>query len=105
MRVLERSARSPKRFLARVKIGWQAGWWNSRQSHSPTRNTPPTIDYLKAKAVTDFIFLTLVDLDQDIFLRLCRDLASRIDLRPIEDAELIETVLRNKQFILLKRSL
>src|SRR5215469_627064 len=89
-RVLERTAGAPKRLLAGFKILWQAHWRNARNRNRSARYAAAAIHHLKSEAITNVVGLGLVDFHQHILLILRGDRATRINLGPIEDADVVE---------------
>src|SRR6266404_689275 len=87
MRVLKGAARTPERFLTTPKSWRQAGGRDAGNRHCAARNAASAVDHFKAKSVTYLVLLRLVDLDDYIFLGLRRNLPSRIDLSPTENAK------------------
>src|SRR6266850_3244206 len=103
MCVLKSSSRTPERFLTAAESWRQSGRWYARNGHRAAGNTASAVNHFKTKTVTYLVLMRLVNLNDDIFLGLGRDLPPRIDLRPVENAEPVKTVFSRQQLVLSKR--
>src|SRR3979409_2400659 len=99
MGVLKGASRTPKRFLTTSKPWRQAGGWDPGNGYRAAGNAASTIDHFKAKTVPYLVLMRLVHFNEHIFFSLGCNLPARIDLGPVENAELVKTVLRRQQFV------
>src|SRR5581483_1171184 len=102
-RVFERSAWSPKGFLAGPEVFRKRRGRNSRNSNRAARHAAAAVDDLESESISQRIGFGFVELNDDVFLMLCRHVAAGINFGPIEYSYLVELGFGGQQVIFFKR--
>src|SRR5205823_48638 len=84
-RILERRTRTPEGLLAGFEFRRKSNRRKIGQGHGAARDASSAVNYLKTQSVGEGILFRFMDFYEYVFLILGRNLATRINLGPIEN--------------------